>query len=109
MLHYAVAHDYCVDLFIVRDRNYEFKHVLIENVTYYAYGQTRDGQVVIWVAGAPGWFAISPSRTYKAVYNEMVEAIDLLYFTADKHQHVRSRWKKAWNPKVNFLFKEVWL
>lgn len=40
------------------------------------------------------------------MFNEMVEAIDLLYFLADKHQNSRRRGKK-WNPKIDYLFDEV--
>ncbi|KAL1953988.1 hypothetical protein VTO42DRAFT_1874 [Malbranchea cinnamomea] len=90
---------------LVLDNNYRSKRVVLENVTHYAYGQHEDGEVGIWAAGHAGWFSISPSRGYKTMYNEMVEAIDLLYFIVDKHQ-ARRRRKRRWNPKVDFLFQE---
>jgi hypothetical protein len=88
------------------DPSYRSKRVLIGNVTHYAYGQHEDGEVGIWVAGPAGWFSISPAKGYKPMFNEMVEAIDLLYFLADKHQRKGRRGKK-WNPKLDYLFDEV--
>ncbi|EEH10040.1 conserved hypothetical protein [Histoplasma capsulatum G186AR] len=90
---------------LVLDDSYRNKRVLIDNVTHYAYGQHDDGEIGLWVAGVAGWFSISPARGYKPMFNEMVEAIDLLYFLADKHQKSRKRGKK-WNPKVDYLFDE---
>ena len=88
------------------DKKYRSKRVLIENVTHYAYGQHDDGEVGIWVAGSAGWFSITPAKGYKPMFYQMVEAIDLLYFLADKHQK-KGRRKTQWNPKVDFLFNEV--
>ncbi|KKZ68782.1 hypothetical protein EMCG_00995 [[Emmonsia] crescens] len=90
---------------LVLDDTYRNKRVLIDNVTHYAYGQHDDGEIGLWVAGSAGWFSIAPSRGYKPMFNEMVEAIDLLYFLADKHQNSRRRGKK-WNPKIDYLFDE---
>ncbi|PGH05364.1 hypothetical protein AJ79_06833 [Helicocarpus griseus UAMH5409] len=90
---------------LVLDDSYRSKRVLIENVTHYAYGQHDDGEIGLWVAGSAGWFSIAPARGYKPMFNEMVEAIDLLYFLADKHQNTKRRGKK-WNPKIEYLFEE---
>ncbi|PGH02279.1 hypothetical protein GX51_04719 [Blastomyces parvus] len=90
---------------LVLDDSYRNKRVLIDNVTHYAYGQHDDGEIGLWVAGTAGWFSIAPARGYKPMFNEMVEAIDLLYFLADQHQKSRRRGKK-WNPKVDYLFEE---
>ncbi|OJD15961.1 hypothetical protein AJ78_03830 [Emergomyces pasteurianus Ep9510] len=90
---------------LVLDDSYRNKRVLIDSVTHYAYGQHDDGEIGLWVAGSAGWFSIAPARGYKPMFNEMVEAIDLLYFLADKHRKDRRRGKK-WNPKVDYLFDE---
>ncbi|OAX81166.1 hypothetical protein ACJ72_04493 [Emergomyces africanus] len=90
---------------LVLDDSYRNKRVLIDNVTHYAYGQHDDGEIGLWVAGSAGWFSIAPARGYKPMFNEMVEAIDLLYFLADKHQKSRRRGQK-WNPKIDYLFDE---
>lgn len=75
-------------------------------MTHYAYGQHDDGEVGIWVAGQAGWYSITPARGYRPVFNEMVEAIDLLYFLADRHQRRRGK-RKNWNPTVEYLCDEV--
>ncbi|EAS28050.3 uncharacterized protein CIMG_13591 [Coccidioides immitis RS] len=90
---------------LVLDENYRAKRVIIENVTHFAYGQHDDGEVGIWVAGKPGWFSVSPAKGYKAVFNEMVEAVDLLYFITDKHQP-KGRKRKQWNPKLDYLLDQ---
>lgn len=55
----------------------------ITEVRQFAYGQYEDGAVEIWAAGKAGWYAIKPSRGYKQTYNEMVQALEMLYFVAD--------------------------
>ena len=92
--------------FLVLDEDYLNKRIVIENVTHYAYGQHDDGEIGVWVAGRAGWFSISPAKGYKNMFNETVEAIDLLYFLADRHQRKRRR-QKAWNPSVEYLLEEV--
>ncbi|RJE20898.1 hypothetical protein PHISCL_06766 [Aspergillus sclerotialis] len=90
---------------LVLDEDYLNKRIVIENVTHYAYGQHDDGEIGVWVAGRAGWFSISPAKGYKNMFNDTVEAIDLLYFLADRHQRKRRR-QKAWNPSVEYLLEE---
>lgn len=91
---------------IVLDPEYLTKRIVLENVTHYAYGQHNDGEVGFWVAGRAGWFSISPAKGYKPMFNEVVEAIDLLYFLADRHKRKRGR-RKFEGPSVEYLFEEV--
>lgn len=90
----------------VLDGDYLSKRIVIENVAHYAYGQHDDGEVGIWVAGRAGWFSISPARGYRPIFNDMVEAIDLLYFLTDRHQKRRTRRRNS-NPSVQYLCEEV--
>lgn len=90
---------------LVLDEDYLSKRIVIDNVTHYAYGQHDDGEVGIWVAGRAGWFSISPARGYRPMFNEMVEAIDLLYFVVDRHQWKRRK-RKNWNPSFEYLCDE---
>lgn len=84
---------------VVLDEDYLNQRIVIDNVSHYAYGQHNDGEVGIWVAGRAGWFSISPAKGYRAMFNEVVEAIDLLYFLTDRHKPKRSsRRRKSWNP-----------
>ncbi|EED22022.1 conserved hypothetical protein [Talaromyces stipitatus ATCC 10500] len=79
---------------LVIDENYLSKRIVIENVTHYAYGQHADGEIGVWVAGQAGWFSILPAKGYKPMFNDMVEAVDLLYFLVDRHRNQRPRRKR---------------
>lgn len=65
--------------------------IQISEVKRYAYGQYPDGGIGIWAEGKAGWFLIEPARNYKAIYDDMVEAIDILYFLVDNHRKGKSR------------------
>lgn len=95
------------EYWLVLDPEYLTKRIVLENVTHFAYGQHNDGEVGFWVAGKAGWFSISPAKGYKAIFNDVVEAIDLLYFLADRHQSKRRRKRRNWNPSVEYLCEEV--
>ena len=95
------------DYWLVLDPEYLTKRIVLENVTHFAYGQHNDGEVGFWVAGKAGWFSISPAKGYTAIFNDVVEAIDLLYFLADRHQSKRRRKRRNWNPSVEYLCEEV--
>ena len=106
---------YAVDEYMltepVLDPNYTSKRIVIDNVTHFSYGQHEDGEMGIWVAGRAGWFSISPARGYKPVFNDIVGAVDLLYFLIDKHQTAQRRRgrRKRWGPSVEYLCEEVGL
>lgn len=91
---------------LVLDPDYRSKRIVLNNVTHYAYGQHKDGEVGFWVAGQAGWFSIDPAKGYNKVFLEVTEAIDLLYFLADRHQS-RRRKRRNWNPSVEYLCEEV--
>lgn len=63
----------------------------IENCTQYAFGQDPSGKSVIWAAGKAGWFEIIPSARYAPIYDDVVKAIDLIYFLSDAHKTFVSR------------------
>ncbi|GAM35795.1 hypothetical protein TCE0_017f04394 [Talaromyces pinophilus] len=79
---------------LVLDEDYLSKRIVIENVTHYAYGQHADGEIGVWVAGQAGWFSIVPAKGYKPMFNDMIEAVDLLYFLVDRHRNQRPRRKR---------------
>lgn len=82
------------------------KRIQLDHVTHFAYGQDEQGDVEIWAAGKAGWFEIVPSPRYEAIYAEMVEAIDLLYFLADNYRRPGGKKRRNWNPKLKYLFEE---
>lgn len=58
----------------------------VTEVRQFAYGQYANGSVEIWAAGKAGWFAVKPARAYRATYDDMVEAVQLLYFVVDAYR-----------------------
>ncbi|KAL3434911.1 hypothetical protein BDV09DRAFT_168902 [Aspergillus tetrazonus] len=94
---------------LVLDPDYLTKRIVLDDVSHFAYGQHNDGEVGIWVAGRAGWFSISPAKGYRPMFNEVVEAIDLLYFLTDRHKPKRSsrRRRKSWaSPSLEHLCDE---
>lgn len=80
------------------------KRIIIDEVTHYAYGQTEDKSIELWVAGKAGWYnIISPAKGFTPTYNRMVQAIDMLYFLVDKHQ----QGKRQINPSFRSLCEQV--
>lgn len=63
--------------------------IAVDSVSLFAYGQYDDGTVAIWAAGKAGWYTLKPSRAYRATYQEMVGAINMLYFVADAYREER--------------------
>lgn len=59
------------------------------DVRAHAYGAYKDGSVDLWAAGKAGWLRIVPNKKYKAVYDEMVEAVKVMYFVVDAYQTPR--------------------
>ncbi|KKK19328.1 hypothetical protein P175DRAFT_0426382 [Aspergillus ochraceoroseus IBT 24754] len=90
---------------LVLDPDYLSKRIVLDNVSHFAYGQHNDGEVGIWVAGRAGWFSISPARGYRPMFNDVIEAIDLLYFLTDRHKPKRRKRKRG-NPSVQDLCDE---
>lgn len=85
------------------NHDYLSKRIVIDDVTHYAYGQTEDKTIEIWVAGKAGWYDISPAKGYLPTFNRMVQSIDLLYFLVDRHQQGRRQLK----PTVRELCEQV--
>ncbi|KAF2703372.1 hypothetical protein K504DRAFT_473944 [Pleomassaria siparia CBS 279.74] len=82
-----------------------FKSVDLEirNVTRFSYGQTTDGDMMIWALGNAGWFEIRPSKAYKHIYENMVQAVELLYFVTDVYNEPR---KRGGGPSAELIFQE---
>lgn len=78
--------------------------VVLADVTRYSYGQTEEGEIVIWALGAAGWFEIRPGRGYREVYAGMVQAVGVLYFVADIYNEPR---KRGGGPSAGLIWREV--
>ncbi|OCK81875.1 hypothetical protein K432DRAFT_350207 [Lepidopterella palustris CBS 459.81] len=79
-------------------------NIEVKNVTRYAYGQSADtGEIVLWALGESGWLEIRPARVYKEIYQDMAEAVQLLYFASDVYSAPR---KRGGGPSAELLFQE---
>ncbi|KAF7720282.1 Uncharacterized protein PECH_003400 [Penicillium ucsense] len=87
---------------LLLDTDSASKRVIIDNVTHYAYGQTEDRSIELWVAGKAGWYNISPAKGYVPTFNRMVQAVDMLYYLTDQHQHG----KRQLNPSFKNLCEQ---
>ncbi|KAK0255387.1 hypothetical protein B0A54_03131 [Friedmanniomyces endolithicus] len=65
----------------------------ISPVKSFAYGQFEDGTIALWAGGRAGWFRFQPTRGYRETYDEMIEAIKMLYFVADAYREERKERK----------------
>ncbi|KAF2653860.1 hypothetical protein K491DRAFT_602041 [Lophiostoma macrostomum CBS 122681] len=75
----------------------------VRNVTRYSYGQTEDGETVLWALGEAGWFELRPRPSYEEHFQEMMEAVEILYFITDIYNEPR---KKGGGPTAPLIFQE---
>jgi hypothetical protein len=76
----------------------------LRNVTRFSYGEMTDGDFVIWAQGGAGWFEIQPAPHYKSIYEDMIEAVQLLYFVTDIYNEPR---KRGGGPSPQLIHQEV--
>lgn len=76
--------------------------VEIPSTAQHSWGQYESGEFSFWVEGQAGWFHITPARSYREIYEEMVEAIKLLFFVADIYGKAKKK-----GPNSQLLFEEV--
>lgn len=76
----------------------------IRNVTRFSYGEMTDGAYVMWAQGKAGWFEIRPAEHYKPIFDDMVRAVELLYFVSDIYNEPR---KRGGGPSAQLIFQEV--
>jgi hypothetical protein len=76
----------------------------VRKVTRFSYGELTDGEFAIWAEGNAGWFEIRPAPHYTSIYEDMLEAVQLLYFVTDIYNEPR---KKGGGPSTQLIFKEV--
>ncbi len=92
------------DIITVLKKPYKPADIEIRNVTRFSYGETTDGAYVLWAQGKSGWFEIQSAAHYESIFNDMVEAVELLYFVTDIYGERR---KRAGRPSAALVFKEV--
>jgi hypothetical protein len=77
--------------------------VVVTGVTRFSYGQTEGGDIVLWALGEAGWFELSPSREWRELWREGVEAVGCLYFVTDIYNEPR---KRGGGPNAQLIFQE---
>jgi hypothetical protein len=87
----------------VVNKPYKPSEVEIRDVTRFSYGQTTDGDMMIWALGSAGWFEIRPSKSYESIYKDMVQAVEILYFVTDVYNEPR---KRGGGPSSELIFME---
>lgn len=60
--------------------------IQVKNVTHFSYGAYQNGDVDIWASGEAGWYRIKPGTAYIDLFQGMIEAVNMLYFTIDCHK-----------------------
>ena len=92
------------DAIAVLKKPYKPMDIELRNVTRFSYGEMTDGAYVIWAQGNAGWFEIRPAAQYSPIYDEMIQAVELLYFVTDIYSESR---KKSSGPSAELVFQEV--
>lgn len=90
--------------FVVAKRPFKPVDVEIRNVTRFSYGQTQDGEIVIWALGEAGWFELRPSRAYSNSFQNMMQAVECLYFITDIYSEAPQ--KRGGGPSAQLIFQE---
>ncbi|KAF1357371.1 hypothetical protein EJ07DRAFT_167561 [Lizonia empirigonia] len=85
---------------------YKPTDIVVRNVTRYAYAECQEGSKTtykIWALGEAGWFEIQPAAHYRATYDDMLEAIQILYFVTDIYNEPR---KRGGGPSASLIYQE---
>lgn len=65
----------------------------VTEILNYSYGAYADGTIELWAAGKAGWFLIRPSKQYRPTYNEIIDAVKILFFIVDAYSTPRKSGK----------------
>ncbi|KAG9197516.1 hypothetical protein G6514_001510 [Epicoccum nigrum] len=87
----------------LQKKPYKPTKIVLHNVTRYAYAEMADRTYAIWALGEAGYFEMQPAAHYKATYDDMVQAVEILYFVTDVYNEPR---KKGGGPTANLIYQE---
>lgn len=65
-----------------------------------SYGLSEDNEVQLWAGGRSGWFEISPSAAYQAMYDLMAQAVQLYFFFLDELQGPQKKMQKSFTLRT---------
>ena len=81
--------------------------IVIPEAYTYSLEIKDDGRIIIWVLGNCGWYALSPAKEYKAIFDQMVEKTKIWLFLEVKYVPVIYKGKKKLRGSVHDVFVEV--
>ncbi|KAF2999681.1 hypothetical protein E8E13_002085 [Curvularia kusanoi] len=87
----------------LQKKTYKPTEIVVRNVTRYAYAEMADRTYVLWALGEAGWFEIQPAAHYKPTHDEMLQAVEILYFVTDLYSGPR---KKGGGPSASLVYRE---
>ncbi|KAI5811112.1 hypothetical protein DFH27DRAFT_531474 [Peziza echinospora] len=64
------------------------EELVIARVATYSLEIKDDGKIVIWALGGSGWYALSPSKAYKPIFQQMVEKTIIWLFLEDRYTDI---------------------
>jgi Cytosine specific DNA methyltransferase replication foci domain len=79
--------------------------ITVSNVGRYAFGYDEDHRMVLWAAGGAGWYILSPSEQYRAIFDYMREAVKAWYFTVDTYKTVDKLDPKGLFTKYSIAYR----
>lgn len=85
---------------------YKEEFVIPETYTY-SLEIKDDGAIIIWVLGNCGWYALSPAKEYKSIFDQMVEKTKIWLFIEAKYLSSIHKRKKKLRGTTNELYTEV--
>lgn len=83
---------------------YKPTEIVLRNVTCYAYAEMDDKTYGIWALGEAGYFEIEPAAQYRSIFNDMIQAVEILYFVTDIYNEPR---KRGGGPSALLIYQEV--
>ena len=104
LVHTTVVQAFFSDNVAVLKKPHKPTDIVVRNVTRYSYAEMTDGTYMIWALGEAGWFELQPAAHYKATYDDMVQALALLYFVTDIYNEPR---KRGGGPSASLIYQEV--
>ncbi|KAJ9637894.1 hypothetical protein H2199_007389 [Coniosporium tulheliwenetii] len=72
---------------LLRNPSHANATIKVTNVTRFSYAEYSDKSVALYARGEAGWFILGkPARPYRGIYQDMIEAVEVMYFLVDYHR-----------------------
>jgi len=81
--------------------------IVIPEAYTYSLEIKGDGRIIIWVLGNCGWYALSPAKEYRAIFDQMVEKTKIWLFLEAKYVPAIYKGKYRLRGSAHDVFVEV--